>query len=571
MELISKISSSFVNKRGHSVFMHKLYFTASKKAVTSLVLFTAVLIFLSLVGFNNVSAVGSISLTVSSSTVGLNIAPTNANGTFAKSENVNISASNDNSTGYTLAISASSSTDYDKLINGNEYLTSVSEPTTEESFKALNGTAYNGKWGYLPSKYHSQANTDFLPAPTLGGDILDKTDSANSTANNYTLAIGARVDSSVKVGSYVNTYNVILVANEVPYTITYHDNIITDMPVDVASASSASTVNISSNTPVRNGYSFLGWCTVQPTTTDGVDACIGGTTYAAGASWTLGASDNNLNLYAMWSESMGQCANKNTCMQFMDKYKLSTLMPKVGNSTTLYDMRDGQAYTVALLADGKYWMTKNLNLPGGTELHSYDTDMPEGYTLPTANNFQSGNRLPASTTAGFDDNTKAFVYNSGNTTCSSTSPCYSYYSWTAATLGSGLNISTENTDAPYSICPKGWNLPTSGNHESNGWKRGDFYQLAINYGVNLSSNYYDLSATFYNNAGPGTTPNFLLGGFYNVSGSFVDGGASGRYWSSTSTGDSTQTRYLCFRSGNFGSADYGGRLVGFSVRCLFGV
>ncbi len=556
------------NRLANGVILHLFVY---RRFVTSFVLFAALLSFFSLTSLNNASAVGSVNLTVSSSTVGLNIAPTNANGTFAKSENVNISASTDNSTGYTLAISASSSTDYNKLKNGNYYLTSVSEPTTEESFKALNGTAYNGKWGYLPSKYHSQANTDFLPAPTLGGDILDKTDSANSTANNYTLAIGARVDSSVKVGSYVNTYNVVLVANEVPYTITYHDNLIINMPVDVASASFASSVNISNNTPTRAGYSFLGWCTVVPTTTNGVDACIGGTTYAAGASWTLGASDNNLNLYAMWSESMGQCANKNTCMQFMDKYKLSTLMPKVGNSTTLYDMRDGQAYTVAFLADGKYWMTKNLNLAGGTELHSYDTDMPEGYTLPTANNFQSGNKLPASTTAGFNDNTKAFVYNSSSTNCSSSTGCYGYYSWTAATLGSGLNISTENTDAPYSICPKGWNLPTSGNHQNNDWKRGDVYQLAQNYGVNLSSSYYvEPSATFYNNAGPGTTANFLLAGLYDL-GSFAGGGGGSFYWSSTSRGSSTNARYMYFHPNFFNSADERARYCGLSVRCLFGV
>ena len=568
--LINMISSSFVNKRGHSKYIYKLNFIVPKKAVTSFVLFAALLSFFSLSGTNNASAVGSVTLTVSNSTVDLNIAPTNTNGTFAKSENVNISASTDNSTGYTLAISASSSTDYNKLKNGNYYLTSVSEPTTEESFKALNGTAYNGKWGYLPSKHHSQANTDFLPAPTLGGDILDKTDSANSTANNYTLAIGARVDSSVKVGSYVNTYNVILVANEVPYTITYHDNIITNMPVDVSSASSASTVNISSNTPTRAGYSFLGWCTVVPTNNNGTDTCTGGTQYAPGASWTLGASNNDLDLYAMWGESIGQCASKDTCMQFMDRYKLSTLMPTVGSTATLYDMRDGQAYTVALLADSKYWMTKNLNLAGGTALSSTDTDMPDGYTLPTANGFGANNTLPASDNTGFGDNIMAYVYNTGKNTDTCTSPgCYSYYSWTAATLGSGLSISTENTDAPYSICPKGWRLPTSGKSSNNGWKRGDFYQLATTYGANLSSNYYQSAATFYNNAGPGTTPNFLLAGGY-VGGSFGAGGDWGGYWSSTSYSDAGGARYFAFGPSYVASTNDSGRAMGWPVRCLFG-
>ena len=128
----------------------------------------------------------------------------------------------------------------------------------------------------------------------------------------------------------------------------------------------------------------------------------------------------------------------------------------------LKDARDEQDYTIAKLKDGKIWMTKNLNLAGGTEITGELSDVPANYTLPTANGFQEGNRLPESSQTGFSDNTQAYVYNTGNNTDNCASPgCYSYYSWHAATAGSGISITTANTDAPYSICPKGWRLPIS--------------------------------------------------------------------------------------------------------------
>ena len=262
-------------------------------------------------------------------------------------------------------------------------------------------------------------------------------------------------------------------------------------------------------------------------------------------------------------------------MQSMNSAKLASLMPNIGDTTTLSDVRDGQSYTVAKLADNKYWMTKNLNIAGGTAI-SCDTTDCDNYTLPDNQGWQSDGRLPESSTAGFGQNNYAYVYNSGNntTSCTSTEPCYSYYSWDVATLGSGRSIGTEDTDAPYSICPKGWKLPTSGNHEVNdptglsGWKRGDFYALATAYGVNLENAYNSSTSTFFNNAGKGTPANFLRAGLYG-GGSFNLGGANGYYWSSTSGGNTSVARYLLFGSGYVSSADIGNRYYGFSVRCLF--
>ena len=185
----------------------------------------------------------------------------------------------------------------------------------------------------------------------------------------------------------------------------------------------------------------------------------------------------------------------------------------------------------------------------------------------------------------FSSVSNAYVYNSGNkTNCGAinqNTPCYSYYSWIAATLGGKQdNGSTAQNNNGYnaaaSICPKGWKLPTSTTSNANpqaspNWKTGDWYALATAYGANLENDYNDTSSAtgknFYNNAGPGTTPNFLLAGRY--SDSFDNGGSYGGYWSATSR-PGPRAYGLGFNSGSVRSADDYYRYGGSSVRCLLG-
>lgn len=244
---------------------------------------------------------------------------------------------------------------------------------------------------------------------------------------------------------------------------------------------------------------------------------------------------------------------------------------ETGKAYALKDDRDGQDYTVAKLADGKCWMTENLNIAGGTALSVDDTDFDSAYTLPTTNGWATdGGKLvlPTSSTVFGAANNVAKLYNSGNKAdCGSNASCYSYYSWDAATLGSGRSVSTDDVDAPYSICPKNWKLPTS---RSTVADNSDFYQLAVAYNMNSADIYEnpDSVPTFYSQAGPNTAPNFLPAGLYDNS-SFYAGGSVGIYWSSTSN-DSNYARYLNFGSDYVYSARYGVRRYGASVRCVFG-
>ena len=237
---------------------------------------------------------------------------------------------------------------------------------------------------------------------------------------------------------------------------------------------------------------------------------------------------------------------------------------------TVVDNRDNKEYTIARLADGQCWMTSDLNLAGGTTLNASDSD------VPTDNYFT----LPASSATGFSSDTVAYVYNTGNETtsqadCTSNQPCNSYYSWLAATAGgkdtTGAVVTGAGYNAAYSICPRGWRLPTvttsnAPAYTSPNWKTGDYYKLATAYGANLESQYYyQGGATF----GPGTIPNFLFAGG-EVNGGFYEGGSRGRYWSSTANSSTKAENILIWATGvEINSDGYGGRRSGFSVRCLF--
>jgi hypothetical protein len=171
-------------------------------------------------------------------------------------------------------------------------------------------------------------------------------------------------------------------------------------------------------------------------------------------------------------------------------------------------------------------MTRNLDLPGGTTITSSDSNI-------TAASYD----LPASSTSGFTDSTAAYVYNSGNTICDKNQPCYSYYSYAAATAG----INPSSNSAASDICPKGWRLPTDAEYTS------------------LKNTYSSMRA-FYK-------PPFLghgSGYFYTNNGF---GGAYGYFWSSTAY-SASDAYYLTY--GPMSSASVGNlkKSYGCSIRCV---
>lgn len=252
------------------------------------------------------AANSSITVSIDNPTVSLDISPSKTNGSFAKSGNSTVSVSTNNYSGYTLKIeSANGSVDLINTSDSTISIDSISSAVSESDFSADTTTAatnYNSKWGYLPSKLNSAANTDFQPSPGFGNNahILDTTSVANVTANTYTLAIGARVGYDTVPGTYENTFVISAVVNDPQYSITFNPNTndtVTNMPANIGTSTSTSgVITLPANVPVRTDYTFLGW--------DEDGTVIANPTYSPGDTITLDSTQSNaLTLYAIWKNT----------------------------------------------------------------------------------------------------------------------------------------------------------------------------------------------------------------------------------------------------------------------------
>ena len=280
----------------------------------------------------------TITMTVSDNVLPISIAPT-PSGVFNKTSNNTVSISTDNFTGYSLLISSSGSTSAIDT-NDNE-IESLSSAIDESTFSSSN--TYNNQLGFKPSQYITTSggintvvpNTNYRPNPATTGELLAITNSANSSSNSYTLAFGARVDTTLPAGAYTYTYVLTAVANAIEYNVTYDDNTtetVTSMPnpnpqvLEIAGGTPA----ISSYAPLSDAVPtmtsddmiFGGWCDVATT----IDSQTGnyecsGTTYQAGDDYPIDqtSSATNITLYAIWLEDpfpmvwsqMGKCVFNN--------------------------------------------------------------------------------------------------------------------------------------------------------------------------------------------------------------------------------------------------------------------
>ncbi len=221
---------------------------------------------------------------------------------------------------------------------------------------------------------------------------------------------------------------------------------------------------------------------------------------------------------------------------------------------------DNQTYQVAKLADGNCWMLDNLKLgstTGTLELTPQDTNIVSNLTLP-----QVTASAPMDTQEEIDallDTPFVFGPVPGDTNSGATN--YGYlYNWSAATAGESRTSHDENAgNAPYSICPANWRLPTGG-------PGGEFSALDIAFGgTGNGANNGEPNIALWQHDGPfkGTLSGYWAGGF-------DDQGDYGYLWSASAyPGNVVGALSANFGSGNVDPAYYDYRFLGLGVRCLF--
>ena len=405
---------------------------------------------------------------------------------------------------------------------------------------ATTGNLTDNSWGYtLDNTNYSKVPTkDQSPATIYNTNTAT---ASTTTPENLNLTYAVKTDDTIPSGTYTNdlVYTVNVKPECLQYTLKFNLDQGTGKPGTTYTdrqLSYGTKVNLADFTPTRTDYEFMGWIatTNNPAATP--------VTFAGNLNTDVNpTNETEVTLKAKWKYVKGiysiasmQQMNPNICKANTTPNRTATQLDTDGShhgdpnyvpTKTLTDTRDNNTYTISKLADGKCWMTQNLRIINKT-------------ITPADSNVTSNYTIPASSINGFtsSDTSNAYVDSYGG-----------FYNWYTATAGTGTTaLSTNGQNAPSSICPKGWRLPTSGNIYS------EFQTLYNNYRSSsaLRSNPVNLT---------------LSGGAF--SSRRLNQDSYGNYWSSTV--DSSEYAYnLYLTTSSVNPVLSRGEYQGLSVRCI---
>ena len=263
------------------------------------------------------------------------------------------------------------------------------------------------------------------------------------------------------------------------------------------------------------------------------------------------------------------------------------MTPEVCNSVSnltagiLTDTRDKSTYSVAKLADGRCWMTANLELTkerivaakNSPVLTSADSNVTSDFIMPdTIQELNPGVNNDLNN-KDFGEDTKyiAQIYDSGYKNANWKPGMGAYYNWYAATAGTGnKEVTVDGTNVSASLCPKGWRLPTKTEFEDLLRAAGVKEPLVTTNDETtvvrdvLTKSPYNLTMAGW--VGPGSNSVNGTDQWNNVTAlDYV--GSRGNYWSSTVYSSDNAWR-LHFVSSRAHVNATGARRYGRSVRCV---
>lgn len=304
------------------------------------------------------AATSSVTLSIADGPLSFDLKPISSDGTFAESDAMEITASTDSYSGYTLSIAAQSGDNATKLINTDTTNCPVTETkcfiaplgsivTKNDYASPADSTAaaaVKNKWGFSPSEYldggtsvdnsATDGTEKYLPISTAATNLAKTTVANSGTPDTYRMKIGARVGGDITMGTYENTFVIAAVGNGAAYTINYADGSgqadPSSMPGVQTGMTSDIIVKLSGDQPSREGYDFAGWCSVN--NADNVFSC-GGNIYQPGGSFGIDqTSENSITLYAIWEEP---CPTNTICYK-ANGANVGENDPKMDNQTANY-------------------------------------------------------------------------------------------------------------------------------------------------------------------------------------------------------------------------------------------
>lgn len=510
-------------------------------------------------------------LTVPSNPVTLNIIPT-ATGTFSMSS-FDVYASTNSDNGYTLMLKTDNTyleseyADSQGITKKIQAIPFVSGGITADMFRNSSDSNIINHWGVSIGN-----TTSFNPVATNG--TLKQT---NVSAKNdkTTINIAAKVDTDVPEGNFLTTFNFAIVAN------------ISNRPKGTEGGDPKDNSNSFDGGTLGRSYEVYYNEVLQKSIYVKDDSTPEGYHLLQD-----GESTGGKEVYFAMQDMSPTICNRVT---------------KIPDHLQVMDLRDAKVYWISKLADGKCWMTQNLDydLNPNVTLTSSDTDIKKNWTPMfgelsiydnnrmsiASNNNQISNfwtTVPISTDTGdwywignWDNNGTSTWYSStdnqyyrndvGSPVKFQSTPFEgnrehghvgNYYNFAAAVATNDAYTYGLQDTFDTSICPAHWRLPKTeydyGNYDENG--NGDFANLLRVYGGETNNDKVWTAEPLY----------FVRAGDSSQGNDIYSAGSQGYYWlgNKHKSGNIGNSNYMYFASGYVNLASVSSWYFMMNIRCI---